>query len=176
MDMEKSLLRPTIGQDTLPLSAGSPRPRARLNGRRVRLRVLVPLMLTLGCFLVLVYGFAFGQGIAFWESYLTSSAHRRLPPNAARCRTLHARAGPPDDFARRTQSDRFVPGTRPVLVKNARIWTGADNGTEVVQADVLLDKGVIKGVGHTALQRRAMREFKDELLVVDARGAWVTPG
>lgn len=171
MDMEKSLPRPVI--DTLVSSQQTARTRL---GRRARLRVLIPLLLVVGCFLVLIYGFAFGQGIAFWDSYLTSSAHRRLPPQAARCRMLNARAGPPLDFAKRTQSDRHVPGTRPVLIKNAKIWTGESNGTDVVQADVLLDKGVIKGVGHTALQMRAMKEFKEELLVVDARGAWVTPG
>ena len=65
MDMEKSLLRP-IGQDILPLSAsaGNVRPPRRPSSRRARLRVLVPLLLAVGCFLVLVYGFAFGQGIS----------------------------------------------------------------------------------------------------------------
>lgn len=160
--MEKSLPRPTI--------QAASRPRAR----RVRLRVLLPFLAALVCFLVLVYGFAFGQGIAFWEAYLStpSSAHHRLPPP---CRALHAAAGPPRDFAKRTQSDRWVPGTRPVLVKNAKIWTGGKNGTEVVDADVLLDKGVIKGVGRTAVSGAA-RYKREELLVVDARGAWVTPG
>ena len=171
--MEKSL--PYTASDTV---AGR-----RTNGtpRRLRLRVALPLLLALGCFLVIVYGFAFGQGIAFWEAYITSPswhAHHdpHLAPLVARCRSLHAKAGPPRDFAKRSESDRYVPGTRPVLLKNAKIWTGEKNGTEVVQADVLLDKGIIKGVGHTSAMARVAKEYKEELLVVDAKGAWVTPG
>jgi len=84
------------------------------------------------------------------------------------------KAGPTDDFARRRKSDRFEEGTRPVLVKNARIWTGEKNGTQVVHGDILLDKGLIKSIGH--LSDIAARYTDDEIDTVDAKGAWVTPG
>ncbi|KAF8967824.1 carbohydrate esterase family 9 protein [Flammula alnicola] len=93
----------------------------------------------------------------------------------ARCRQLNAQAGPPQDFHQRRQSDRFEEGTSPVLIQNATIWTGADNGTEVVKGDILLDKGLIKGIGHLA-RAAALQTYGDDLVVVDAKGAWVTPG
>lgn len=39
----------------------------------------------------------------------------------ALCRSLNTKAGPPADFHERTQSDRFAPGTNPILVKNAKV-------------------------------------------------------
>ena len=173
-DMEKSVL-----SDALLPAPASRNAHVHPHPRRPRLRVVLPLFLALGAFLTLVYGFAFGQGIAFWDAYLSSAPARAAHPLVARCAALHAKAGPPPGFEKRGQSDRYVPGTRPVLVKNAKIWTGERNGTEVVHADVLVDKGIIKGVGHTAAhkQMRALVEsYREELLVVDARGAWVTPG
>lgn len=35
----------------------------------------------------------------------------------AKCRLLEVKPGPPADFRLRERSDRFVPGTRPVLIK-----------------------------------------------------------
>lgn len=78
------------------------------------------------------------------------------------------------NFHSRMRSDRFEEGTRPTLVQNARIWTGMENGTEVVYADILLDKGLIKGIGH--LRGLSVQTYGKELVVVDANGSWVTPG
>ena len=75
---------------------------------------------------------------------------------------------------KRPQSDRFEAGTQPILIKNAKIWTGDLNGTEVVNADVLLDKGIIQGIGR--VEQAQLKAFKDELVVIDAKGALVTPG
>ncbi|KAJ7607296.1 hypothetical protein DFH06DRAFT_1380161 [Mycena polygramma] len=82
---------------------------------------------------------------------------------------------PTPDFiaSRATQgSDRFVEGTPPVLIRNAKILTGARNGTEVVYGDILLDNGVVLGVGYipSALRQRA------NLQIIDADGKWVSPG
>ncbi|KAJ6570163.1 carbohydrate esterase family 9 protein [Mycena vulgaris] len=93
----------------------------------------------------------------------------------ARCRALHLQAGPPKDFHERTESDRFVPGTRPHLIRNAKLWTGGNNGTEIVSGDVLIDKGLIKGVGHFG-SAALLEMYGSELVVIDARDAWVTPG
>ncbi|CCM03596.1 uncharacterized protein FIBRA_05734 [Fibroporia radiculosa] len=106
------------------------------------------------------------------------AVHKTAPPHVAaalaRCRSLSLPAGPAPNFHHRKESDRFVPGTKPHLLKNARIWTGADNGTEVIHADVLLDKGLIKGIGHVS--RSSLQAYKDDLVVIDVKGAWVTPG
>lgn len=82
--------------------------------------------------------------------------------------------GPSEDFYRRSQSDRFVPGTKPVLLKGAKIWTGAKNGTQVFTGDILLDKGLIKSVGN--LGSASLKAYGSDLIVVDVKGAWVTPG
>jgi imidazolonepropionase-like amidohydrolase len=82
--------------------------------------------------------------------------------------------GPAEQFNSRKESDRFVQETPPILIKNAKIYTGNFNMTEVVHGDILLDKGLIKAVGQVGVQ------FKDalgeEIVVIDAEGAWVTPG
>ncbi|KAJ6466602.1 carbohydrate esterase family 9 protein [Mycena vitilis] len=92
----------------------------------------------------------------------------------SRCRALHLEAGPPQDFHDRTQSDRFVPGTRPHLIQNAKLWTGGSNGTKIFNGDILIDKGLIKGVGHFG--SALVETYGAELVVIDAKNAWVTPG
>ncbi|KAF7334289.1 Carbohydrate esterase family 9 protein [Mycena sanguinolenta] len=97
-----------------------------------------------------------------------------LPINAqaivAQCRALYLTPGPPDDFQSRMHSDRFVKGTKPTLIRNATIWTGLDDGNEVIQGDIFLDKGLVKKVGTFDL--RSYRGVE----VLDAAGAWVSPG
>lgn len=101
-----------------------------------------------------------------------SEYHRRAQI-LHRCRYIQTPPGPPPDFhpARRLQSDRFVPGTNPVLLRNAKIWTAARNGTEIVFGDVLLDKGLIKSVGYIP---HGLLDSNIE--IHDVQGAWVTPG
>ncbi|KAG6891468.1 hypothetical protein C0992_006199 [Termitomyces sp. T32_za158] len=72
----------------------------------------------------------------------------------------------------RSQSNRFVHGTKPVLIKRAKIWTGTENGTEVIYGDILLDKGLIKSVGHLY----GLHEiYGSDLVVVDAKDAMGHP-
>ncbi|KAG0707315.1 composite domain of metallo-dependent hydrolase [Suillus ampliporus] len=87
-----------------------------------------------------------------------------------KCQMLHAKPGPPSNFHQRTQSDRFVEGTRATLIRNASIWTGDD---EISQGDILLDKGIIKFLGHASPDM--LDKFKD-LIALDVGGSWVTPG
>jgi hypothetical protein len=96
------------------------------------------------------------------------------PAIPAQCLAFRASLEPTPDFiASRAAhgSDRFVEGTSPVLIRNAKILTGARNGTEVVFGDVLLDKGVILGVGYIP---RAL--LRPNLQVIDAEGKWISPG
>ncbi|KIM80183.1 hypothetical protein PILCRDRAFT_73396 [Piloderma croceum F 1598] len=88
------------------------------------------------------------------------------------CKYINTPAGPPPNFRSRTHSDRYVPGTKPLWLKNAKLWTGARNGTEVIYGDILLDKGLIQAVGY--IPPRLLSH--PDLRVEDAKGAWVTPG
>lgn len=98
---------------------------------------------------------------------------RHLARAKARCAQLKLAPGPPPDFTlTRTVSDRFVLGTSATLIKNATLWTGRVGGLEIIHGDVLLDKGLIKGVGRVNLDGMQV----DEVVEVDANGAWVTSG
>ncbi|KAH9855025.1 composite domain of metallo-dependent hydrolase [Lenzites betulinus] len=101
---------------------------------------------------------------------------QRLPLGAQdilrQCAGLHAVPGPPSDFRERERSDRFEQGTRPTLLKNATLWTGARNGSEIVYGDIFLDNGLVRGIGYIPEALYADRDVD----VVDAHGAWVTPG
>ncbi|KAL1701180.1 hypothetical protein EV121DRAFT_212640 [Schizophyllum commune] len=107
--------------------------------------------------------------------FLVQDAPLEAPPHVqvalARCRTLHAKPGPPPNFHARAVSDRYEAGTRPTLVRNATIWTGEG---VVEGGDILLAGGVIQAVGH--LGASDLGEEYAAVEVVDAHGAWVTPG
>ncbi|KAF9523733.1 carbohydrate esterase family 9 protein [Crepidotus variabilis] len=100
-----------------------------------------------------------------------------VPINAAeivhKCNSLNILPGPPKNFHSRSQSDRFQPGTQPTLIKNATLWTGRSEGHEVLSGSLLLDKGIIKAVGNI---EQAVIDAYDNLNVIEAHGAWVTPG
>lgn len=98
-----------------------------------------------------------------------------------RCASLHAPLEPSSSFTQdrlSLGSDRYVPGTPPVLLRNAKIWTGARNGTEVVYGDVLLNQGIIQRVGYIPFELvRAMEEDTSMgVKVYDVKELWVTPG
>jgi len=89
-------------------------------------------------------------------SYFLEPNASAVPFNAqeilSRCQQLNVKPVPSQDFHKREYSDRFQEGTSPVLLKNATIWTGRDNGYEVVTGDLLLGKGIIQRVGHVAAE------------------------
>lgn len=58
------------------------------------------------------------------------------------CRNLRITPGPPSDFHRRTESDRYVPGTKQVVIRNATIWVGRGSGIEK-NTDIILERWVI---------------------------------
>jgi len=118
---------------------------------------------------------AMGAYTLFGFSELRESAP--VPLNAAhirhKCEALHRPVVPPSDFFSRLESDRYVPGTPPTLIRNATIWTGRFDGHEVVSGDILLDKGIINGLGEV---EQSLIDSYSKLIVIDAKGAWVTPG
>jgi hypothetical protein len=115
----------------------------------------------------------------FYHSATHSPPHpQHIPPGnsqqiLSQCAALRAVPGPPQNFHERQISDRFEPGTKPTLIRNATIWTGQQNGTVVVHGDLLFDGGVVKGIGK--IPEKSIARMHD-LTVVDAGGAWVTPG
>ena len=99
----------------------------------------------------------------------------------AKCAAIRVSAGPPAsyDMSRRIAkgSDRHVVGTPPTLIQNARIWTAAQNGTELLFGDILLDKGLVLAIGTVPGDLLAdVRGKNRDMQVVDAGGKWVTPG
>ncbi|KAJ7664308.1 hypothetical protein B0H17DRAFT_1143701 [Mycena rosella] len=88
------------------------------------------------------------------------------------CRALNVKPVPPPSFNLRNESDRFQPGTRTVLVKNATIWTGRVDGLGILKGDIFMDGGIVVRTGVVEKSLLASREYN----VVDALGAWVTPG
>ncbi|KAF8914186.1 carbohydrate esterase family 9 protein [Gymnopilus junonius] len=91
----------------------------------------------------------------------------------ARCASLHTIPSPPASFHSRDESDRFEEGTNATLIRNAFIFTGRDNGSETIRGDLLLDRGIIRGMGKIS---RRIIDNTPNLTVIDAKGAWVTPG
>lgn len=89
------------------------------------------------------------------------------------CKMLSVKPGPPDDFHQRSQSDRFVKGTPPTLLRNVSVWTGDSAGYELQGVDILLDKGIIKFVGQA--YQGLLQEYSN-LITLDVGGSWVTPG
>lgn len=94
----------------------------------------------------------------------------------------YIKRGPPSfehATADRKKSDRHVPGTRPVYLKNATLWTGEDDGNEVIHgAGVWLQDGVIRriGKGDDEFQELIAATGKSKFDEVELHGAWLTPG
>lgn len=98
-------------------------------------------------------------------------AHLNRSNVLAQCTALKLPAGPSPDFHKRASSDRFVSGTRPTLIQNASIWTGAKGGTEIVEGDILLDRGIVKAVGDIPASL-----LGNDVEVINAGRSWLTPG
>ncbi|KAN0063758.1 hypothetical protein ACQY0O_003808 [Thecaphora frezii] len=155
--------------------SATPRRRAAPAGR-VLLRASFAALLALVSLASLV---SFHSSTAGVHRVYQPSPNPRLQETFAqsldRCREIATPAGPPAGFHSRTVSDRFEQGTRDLLIRNATIWTGEDNGHEVLHHyDVLVSKGLIKAItksGHGELPRAAA-----DTHIIDAAGRWLTPG
>jgi len=122
--------------------------------------------------IVAVSVLCFSTRVGWLGSRLDSEELARRANILNQCRYIKMPAGPPANFHARSESDRFSPDAKPTLIRNATIWTSGRNGTEVIQGDLLLLKGLIRGVGSVAPS--LVRDLDIEVL--DANGAWVTPG
>jgi hypothetical protein len=107
----------------------------------------------------------------------------------AECAALDL-TSPAELGGKRTVSDRFVAGTKPVLLVNGTIWTaneGDEHGQEILYGgSVLLENGLIKAVGRSKKEVLAIWEAgrkglshgggKHEFDEIELGGSWVTPG
>lgn len=165
----------------VPLSAPLPPlkvPRARLQIGRLQLLALLALLLASN---FIAFGF-------FFQPQRLTKLPLHSENTLARCRALHVKPAPAPSFNLRTKSDRFQPGTRAVLIKNATIWTGRVEGLEVLKGDIFMDGGIIVAVG--VIEQSVLDLHEHD--IVDAQvcnmeqswfscsdplqGAWVTPG
>lgn len=82
-------------------------------------------------------------------------------------------------FEDRQANDRFVPGTKDVLLVNGTIWTGLQYGNEIIEhGSVLLRNGLIHAVGQQAdaLLSTLSKFERKSVEEIDLEGRWVSPG
>ncbi|KAJ6598878.1 carbohydrate esterase family 9 protein [Mycena vulgaris] len=117
--------------------------------------------------------------IGLWTAAEEEELTRILtrPHNAqeiqAKCRAIQSPAGPSPFFLKREVSDRFEVGTNSTLITNATLVMGRGNDTHILHGDLYLDKGLVKAIGSLSHQNL---QYAANLTVIDAMGAWVTPG
>ncbi|KAH8094913.1 hypothetical protein BXZ70DRAFT_946606 [Cristinia sonorae] len=149
--------------------------RRERRGRTLRTR---PILSTFCAVIAGVTLFACNYYVSKTTGDIPSQRIQQPPFNAqrvlAQCASLKATVGPSESFSKRNVSDRFEPGTNATWIRNARIWTGAENGTETLIGDILLKGGIVKRIGH--ISDDLLEDVRRNLTVVDAEGAWVTPG
>lgn len=109
-----------------------------------------------------------------FSAYLQQTFSTRLPPphlEVARqqCRLARAPAGPPPNFSKRTENDRFAHGTRATVIRNATVFDGDSIFDE---KDVFINQGLIVSLEQTIAQVPA----PSNAIEVEARGRWLTPG
>lgn len=136
--------------------------------RRILLKVVTRL------FVLLIASFTIRFALQPLTRGQTSASS--LAAGLEQCRYIATIPGPSGDFHQRAHSDRFEFGTRAVLLKNAKIWTGNSEGNEVIEGDVLLDGGILKAVGEVDAKYLGSLRLKGEVDEVDVGGKWVTPG
>jgi hypothetical protein len=101
-------------------------------------------------------------------TYYATRESPYLASGLAQCKYIATRPGPAADFYARRVSDRFEKGTKAVILRNATIWTGNEEGKEVIKGDVHMDRGLVVAVGKVD----SLKGVEE----VDVQGAWVTPG
>ena len=148
-----------------------------LNYQRTSIQTLVTVLLVIGAtfaFFATLFTRISNPTVLYPRSSQNPPTYNYSKPVIlSHCAALKISPSPPQDFHSREESDRFELGTNATLIRNCVIFTGKDNGTEVIRGDILLDKGVIKGLGK--ISGRVIDDTPN-LTIIDANHAWVTPG
>ncbi|KAI0825194.1 carbohydrate esterase family 9 protein [Trametes gibbosa] len=163
----------SVQEAKLPFYAPPPAAPAAARGGVHTLRRPLRVVLAAVLSLTLVHYLGLVAHLSGNASRPTLAVPLRAQEYLDKCQLLAVKPGPPPHFHTRTHSDRFVPGSPPTLITNASIWTGRDNGREVIHGDLLLLGGIIRRVGH--LHHSALDAFGD-LKRIDAKGRWVSSG
>ena len=106
----------------------------------------------------------------------------KLQADYAHCSKLRSVPKDPSDY--RERSARYVDGNKPVLIRNATVWTGEPaagtspgdarigKGYSWVQADVFMEHGLIKRVESGILEA----DLPEDYVLYDANGRQLTSG
>lgn len=148
-----------------------------LNYKRTSLQTFLIVLLVIGtafAFFATLFTETSNPGVLYLRSSQNPTTYNYSKPVIlSQCATLKITPSSSQTFHSREESDRFEPGTNATLIRNCVIFTGKDNGTEVIHGDILLDKGIIKGLGK--ISGRVIDDTPN-LTIIDANHAWVTPG
>ena len=135
---------------------------------------LVPVLFVSAVIATLALHFSTGLTITNAYFYQTQGV---APINAqeilGKCQSLRNTPIPPAGFKKREVSDRYEPGTNATWLRNCRILTGERNGSVVIDGDLFLDKGIVKAIGKVPWH---LPDNTPNVTVIDAEGAWITPG
>lgn len=148
-----------------------------LHYQRTSLQTFVTVLLIIGtafAFFATLFIETSDPGVLYSRSSQNPATYNYSKPAIlSHCAALKITPSPPQDFHSREESDRFEPGTNATLIRNCVIFTGKDNGTEVIHGDIFLDKGVIKGLGK--ISGRVIDDTPN-LTIINANHSWITPG
>ncbi|ORX38692.1 hypothetical protein BD324DRAFT_621954 [Kockovaella imperatae] len=200
-DPEKDALLPTSSGDTIvAASSNSDEDDKYTKSRSLKSRPAFKLVVESTPALFLLIGLFYlltRKDVAAGFPWPSKPAPTTLPAfieeGIEQCKIVQRSVEQPKWDKKRTKNDRFVPGTRPTWLKNGTVWTGDQDGEEILKGhDILLDGGVIRKIGSSddiqafiasdprlTSKSVASSDSTRELVVVhevELDGAWVTPG
>ncbi|KAL0573973.1 hypothetical protein V5O48_007988 [Marasmius crinis-equi] len=106
----------------------------------------------------------------YTTAQVTATTHPGLLQALQRCDSNRIKPGPvSSDLQDRTVGHADSLDVPSMLITNATIFTGAKSGNYTYRGDILLQKGVVRGIGTDIPHGK-------NTTVINARGAWVTPG
>jgi imidazolonepropionase-like amidohydrolase len=140
-------------------------------------------LLKLVAFLSILYFlYSVGLNASAGQQQLNSLSLERLQEDQAVCAAL--RRIPKDPTGSRERNERYINGTKPVVIRNAKVWTGepatgtseedarAGKGYAWIEADVLMEFGMITKVQSSISDNELPRECG----IYDAKGRMLTAG
>lgn len=136
--------------------------------------------------LAVLFTIALVSIVLFTSPFISSAFSQSSPQEFAsrsqilsKCAYIRAKPGPPPNFHARTQSDRFVDSEDGLRFLCVMRLSGQplNDGHEVLTGDLLMHRGLIKAIVDVPLSLIRQVELKSRKLeVINAHGAWVTPG